>query len=121
MTMQLDLGATVRDSEDARLRIAIASVGSAARLAQLAGVHRSQPTRWLKHESEPGAPAQRLIDDLALVATKFVRVWPAETFQDWLDGNNAFLAGASPKESLRAGRASDVLAALEGELAGVYA
>ncbi|WP_206447831.1 hypothetical protein [Agrococcus sp. KRD186] len=121
MTMQLDLDSAVREGEDARLRIAIASLGSPAAFALLAGVHRSQPTRWLNHQGRPSAATQRLVDDVALVATKFVRVWPAEIFQDWLDGSNSFLAGASPKECLRAGRASDVLAALEGELAGVYA
>lgn len=119
--MQLDLAEAVRASDDARLRIAIATAGSVTELADLLDVHRSQPGRWLKRESAPGPSARRVVDDLALVATKYVSAWPAETIRDWLTGDNAFLGGATPKDMLRRGRVSEVLAALEGELAGVYA
>ncbi|GAA1423969.1 hypothetical protein [Agrococcus citreus] len=121
MTMQLDLAGAVHASDDARLRIAIATAGSATALADLLEVHRSQPGRWLKRESTPTPSARRIVDDLALVATKYVSTWPAETIRDWLAGDNAYLGGATPKDMLRSGRVSEVLAALEGELAGVYA
>ena len=119
--MHLDLAETVHDSDDARLRIAIATAGSPTQLAEFLEVHRSQPTRWLKRESMPSSSARRVVDDLALVATKYVSAWPAETIRDWLNGDNAFLGGATPKDMLRSGRVSEVLAALEGELADVYA
>ena len=58
--------------------------------------------------------------DLELVIARASRVWGEAVVSDWLDGSNAYLGGATPREMVRRGRTAEVLAAIAGDEAGIY-
>ena len=58
--------------------------------------------------------------DLELVISRACLVWDEAVVLDWLDGPNALLGGATPREMVRRGRTAEVLAAITGEETGVY-
>ena len=64
------------------------------------------------------SPAQDA--DLELVIVRASRVWDNAVIPEWLEGRNAFLGGATPREMIRRGRTAEVLAAIAGDEAGVY-
>lgn len=67
--------------------------------------------------------ADRISDpeaDLELVIARAKEVWDEAVIADWLDGSNAHLGGATPRETIRRGRTAEVLDAITGDEAGVY-
>lgn len=67
--------------------------------------------------------ADRISDpeaDLELVIARAKEVWDEAVIADWLDGSNAFLGGATPREMIRRGRTAEVLDAITGDEGGVY-
>lgn len=58
--------------------------------------------------------------DFELVISRASQVWDEAVVSDWLEGPNAFLGGATPREMIRRGRTAEVLAAVAGDEAGVY-
>lgn len=67
--------------------------------------------------------ADRISDpeaDLELVIARAKEVWDEAVIVDWLDGSNAHLGGATPREMIRRGRTAEVLDAITGDEAGVY-
>lgn len=104
-----------------KVRAAASAVGGQANLAEWVGVARSQPTRWAAGETEPSTAVARAVTDLEFIASRARMVWSDSVLPDWLNGHNAFLDGATPLEMIRQGRTSEVLDAITGDEAGVYA
>lgn len=104
-----------------KVRSASSVLGSQAKLAQWAGVSRSQTTRWSDGQTEPSPDAARAVTDLEFIIARARMVWDDTVIPDWLSGRNAFLGGATPLEMIRRGRTSEVLDAITGDETGVYA
>lgn len=104
-----------------KVRSASAALGSQAKLADWAGVNRAQPGRWADGDTEPSANTARAVTDLEFIIARAGMVWDETVIPDWLNGNNAFLGGATPLEMIRQGRTSEVLDAITGDESGVYA
>lgn len=92
-----------------------------AKLAHWAGVSRSQVTRWSDGQTEPSAEAARAITDLEFIISRASMVSDDVVIQDWLEGRNALLGGATPLEMVLRGRTSQVLDAIVGDEAEVFA
>ena len=58
--------------------------------------------------------------DLERVVSRAREVWDDSVIEDWLDGNNAHLNGASPREMVRQGRTAEVLEAITSDEAGSF-
>lgn len=97
------------------------TLGSMAKLAHWAGVSRSQVTRWSDGQTEPSAEAARAITDLEFIISRASMVSDDVVIQDWLEGRNALLGGATPLEMVLRGRTSQVLDAIVGDEAEVFA
>lgn len=98
------------------------ALGSRARLAGVLGVAASQPTRWIKGEETPNAANARAVVDLEHVVARTRLLWgDDETVRLWLDGRNAFLAGARPVDVVVTRGVAPVIEALDQEMAGAYA
>lgn len=104
-----------------KVRSASEALGGQAKLASFVGVDRSQPTRWADGETAPSAAVVKTVTDLEFIVARARMVWPDVVVSDWLTGHNAFLDGATPLDMIRAGRTSEVLDAIDGADAGVYA
>jgi uncharacterized protein (DUF2384 family) len=93
----------------------------ATKLARLLGVAKSQPTRWRKgHEAPSGDSARRLVD-LDIVVARAQLLFTDEVVAIWLESSNQHLGGRSPIDVLRWRGPSEVLDALDAEMAGGYA
>ncbi|WAC54604.1 MbcA/ParS/Xre antitoxin family protein [Gordonia sp. SL306] len=86
-----------------------------ARLAELIGVSRSQPTRWISGEEFPGPIAAPLLIDLEHVYARARLIWGEQAAQTWLTSQNAHLGGARPIDALKQAGAAGVLTALDAE------
>src|SRR3954471_8875115 len=83
---------------------------SAAQLADLLGVNRSQVTRWLRGAGIDPLNAER-IDLLELVWSSVRRLYAPEAARSWLFGLNPHLGDRRPIDLVRAGRAEELLRA----------
>lgn len=89
-------------------------------LADLAGVHRAQPARWMAGTDQPREAAGFLLD-LEHALAKARLAFGEQAAKDWLLGNNSYLGGARPIDVLKANGSGAVMDALDGELWGSYA
>lgn len=101
----------------ARTEFLIESLGSAAEVARLLGVGRSQPTQWRNGKESPGPNTAQQLVDLDYVVAKAVQIWPAKAALDWLNGANSYLDGARPIDVLKLRGTNEVVKALEAALA----
>jgi hypothetical protein len=93
---------------------------SAARLADLLGVSRSQITRWLRGAGIDPANAEK-IDLLELVWSALLRLYDRETALAWLFGVNPVLGDRRPIDLIRAGRAEELMRAIRAERSDAFA
>ena len=103
------------------IEVASAVLGTKSELAAWLGVARSQPTRWASRQTTPSLEVCEALTDLTFIVARARFVWADDVLGDWLRGSNAFLGGATPLELIRRGRTAEVLDAIAGESAGVYA
>ena len=93
---------------------------SAARLADLLGVSRSQVTRWLRGSGIDPLNAER-VDLLELVWSSLLRLYDPEAARAWLVGINPQIGDRRPVDLIRAGRAEELMRAIRAERAGSFA
>lgn len=90
------------------------------RVAELLGVSRSQPSRWLSGKEGLGMESQRALLDLDYVVARLHQVWVPEIAKMWLNSSNPRLGGGTPVEALRQRGVADVIAAIDAEYQGAY-
>ena len=93
---------------------------SAAALADMLGVSRSQVTRWLRGAGIDPLNAER-VDLLELVMSQLLRLYAADAAASWLVGSNPSLHDRQPIELVRAGKTRELLEAIHNEAAGGFA
>ncbi len=94
----------------------IDTIGTAAAVARILNVSRSQPLRWSKGEEAPGPEAARLIIDLDYVLARATLLWKPDVAIDWVEGPNSYLEGARPIDVLNERGPDEVLRALDAAL-----
>lgn len=93
---------------------------SAAQLADLLGVSRSQVTRWLRGAGIDPENAER-VDLLELVWSNLLRLYEREAALAWLFGVNPSLGDRRPIDLVRAGKIEDLMRAIRAERADSFA
>jgi len=93
---------------------------SAARVADMLGVSRSQVTRWLRGAGIDPVNAEK-VDLLELVWSNLLRIYPADAARSWLFGVNPRLGDRRPIDLIRAGRAEELMRAIRAERADAFA
>ena len=93
---------------------------TAARVADLLGVDRSQVTRWLRGAGIDLENAER-IDLLELVWANLLRLYEREAALAWLEGMNPFLGDRRPIDLVRQGRTEELMHAIRAERAEAFA
>jgi uncharacterized protein (DUF2384 family) len=93
---------------------------SAAKLADLLGVSRSQVTRWLRGSGIDPLNAER-VDLLELVWSSLLRLYEREAALAWLFGINPTLGDRRPIDLVRGGRTEDLMRAIRAERADSFA
>lgn len=104
----------------ARVLSARRAFGSDAELADVAGVHRSNVTRW-KQGERPAPENFELLVGLDAAVTLLSQFLAPRSVPKWLRGFNAHLGGRRPLDVLQDGRLSEVIAAIEAERQGAFA
>jgi uncharacterized protein (DUF2384 family) len=107
--------ATVRKVEALR-----ADFRSAAQLADMLGVSRSQVTRWLRGAGIDPQNAEK-VDLLELVWSSLLRLYEKEAALSWLFGINPTLGDRRPIDLVRAGRTEELMRALRAERSDAFA
>lgn len=87
---------------------------SAARLADMLGVSRSQVTRWLRGAGIDPLNAEK-VDLLELVWGNLLRLYDREAALSWLFGINPQLGERRPIDLIRMGRAEELMRAIRAE------
>lgn len=93
---------------------------SAARLAEMLGVSRSQVTRWLRGAGIDPLNAEK-VELLELVWSNLLRLYDREAALAWLVGINPHLGDRRPIDVVRAGRVEEIMRAIRAERAGSFA
>jgi transcriptional regulator with XRE-family HTH domain len=93
---------------------------SAAQLADMLGVSRSQVTRWLRGSGIDPLNAEK-VDLLELVWSNLLRLYERDAALAWLFGVNPTLHDARPIDLVRAGRAEDLMRAIRAERSDSFA
>jgi uncharacterized protein (DUF2384 family) len=93
---------------------------TAARLADLLGVSRSQVTRWLRGAGIDPANAEK-VDLLELVWANLLRLYDREAALAWLFGLNPVLGDRRPIDLIRAGRTEELMRAIRAERSDAFA
>jgi hypothetical protein len=93
---------------------------SAARLADMLGVSRSQVTRWLRGAGIDPLNAEK-VDLLELVWSSVLRLYDREAALSWLFGVNPRLGDRRPIDLVRAGRAEELMRAVRAERSDSFA
>ena len=93
---------------------------SAAKLADLLGVNRSQVTRWLRGAGIDPLNAEK-IDLLEMVWSGLLRVYERESALSWLFGVNPLLGDRRPIDLIRMGRTEDLMRAIRAERSDTFA
>src|SRR2546425_7271290 len=93
---------------------------SAARVADLLGVSRSQVTRWLRGQGIDPLNAEK-VDLLELVMANLLRLYEPEAARAWLLGLNPHLRNRRPIDLVRKGKLEELMAAIRADRAGSYA
>lgn len=87
---------------------------SAAKLADMLGVSRSQVTRWLRGAGIDPLNAEK-VDLLELVWSNLLRIYEREAALAWLVGINPLLGDRRPIDLIRLGRAEELMRAIRAE------
>ncbi|MGQ0560247.1 MAG: helix-turn-helix domain-containing protein [Gemmatimonadota bacterium] len=103
-----------------RIDAARRAFGSDAELAEGLGVARSQLTRW-KAGQEPDAENAARLAGIDAVVELLTGYLSPKSISKWLNSPNAHLSDRRPIALLRAGRLSEVIAAIEAEKGGAFA
>ena len=103
-----------------KVSVLTADFRSAARVADLLGVSRSQVTRWLRGAGIDPLNAEK-VDLLELVWSNLRRVYEADAALSWLFGVNPRLGDRRPIDLVRAGRAEELMRAIRAERADSFA
>ena len=90
-------------------------------VADLLGVSRSQPGRWVRGEEGVSQDNEAAILDLDFVLSLLLRTMPAELAGVWLVSPNAFLGDARPVDALRIEGHRRVVEAIQAYAEGAYA
>jgi uncharacterized protein (DUF2384 family) len=93
---------------------------SAAQLADLLGVSRSQVTRWLRGSGIDPLNAER-VDLLELVWSNLLRLYEREAALAWLFGVNPLLGDRRPIDLVRMGRTEELMRAIRAERSDTFA
>jgi hypothetical protein len=93
---------------------------SAAKLADLLGVSRSQVTRWLRGSGIDPLNAEK-VDLLELVWSNLLRLYEREAALAWLFGVNPLLGDRRPIDLIRAGKAEELMRAIRAERSDTFA
>ena len=93
---------------------------SAAQLADLLGVSRSQVTRWLKGAGIDPLNAEK-VDLLELVWSNVLRLYDRDAALSWLFGVNPLLGDRRPIDLIRLGRAEELMRAIRAERGDTFA
>ena len=93
---------------------------SAAQLADLLGVSRSQVTRWLRGAGIDPLNAEK-VDLLDLVWSSLLRLYEREAALKWLFGVNPSLGDRRPIDLIRAGRTEELMQAIRAERSDAFA
>jgi len=93
---------------------------SAAELADLLGVSRSQVTRWLRGAGIDPLNAEK-VDLLDLVWSSLLRLYEREAALAWLFGINPILGDKRPIDLIRAGRTEELMRAIRAERPDTFA
>lgn len=93
---------------------------SAAMLAALLGVNRSQITRWLSGAGVDPLNAEK-IDLLELVWANLLRLYERDAALAWLSGVNPLLGDRRPIDLIRQGRIEELMRAIRAERADTFA
>ncbi len=93
---------------------------SAAQLAVMLGVSRSQVTRWLRGAGIDPLNAER-VELLELVWSSLLRLYDKEAALAWLSGVNPNLGDRRPIDFIRSGRTEELMRAIRAERADSFA
>jgi transcriptional regulator with XRE-family HTH domain len=93
---------------------------SAAQLAEMLGVSRSQVTRWLRGAGIDPLNAEK-VDLLELVWSNLLRLYERPAALAWLFGVNPLLGDRRPIDLIRAGRAEELMRAIRAERSDTFA
>jgi hypothetical protein len=93
---------------------------SAAQLADLLGVSRSQVTRWLQGAGIDPLNAEK-VDLLELVWSNVLRLYERDAALAWLFGVNPLLGDRRPIDLIRLGRAEELMRAIRAERSDSFA
>ena len=93
---------------------------SAAQLADLLGVSRSQVTRWLRGAGIDPLNAEK-VDLLDMVWSNLLRLYEREAALAWLLGVNPSLGDRRPIDLIRAGRTEELMQAIRAERSDAFA
>jgi hypothetical protein len=93
---------------------------TAAKLADLLGVNRSQVTRWLRGAGIDPLNAEK-IDLLELVWANLLRLYERDAALAWLFGLNPILGDRRPVDLIRMGRTEDLMRAIRAERSDTFA
>jgi uncharacterized protein (DUF2384 family) len=103
-----------------KVEVLRADFRSAAQLADMLGVSRSQVTRWLRGSGIDPLNAER-VDVLELVWSNLLRLYDRDAALAWLFGINPTLGDRRPIDLVRAGRTEDLMRAIRAERADSFA
>jgi len=92
---------------------------SAAQLADMLGVCRSQVTRWLRGAGIDPLNAEK-VDLLELVWSNLLRIYEREAALAWLFGINPMLGDRRPIDLIRLGRTEELMRAIRAERADSF-
>ena len=93
---------------------------SAAQLADMLGVSRSQVTRWLRGAGIDPLNAEK-VDLLELVWSNVLRLYDRDAALEWLFGVNPLLGDRRPIDLIRMGRTEELMRAIRAERSDAYA
>jgi transcriptional regulator with XRE-family HTH domain len=93
---------------------------SAARLAEMLGVSRSQITRWLRGAGIDPLNAEK-VDLLELVWANLLRLYDRDAALAWLFGLNPLLGDRRPIDLIRLGRTEELMRAIRAERSDTFA
>ena len=93
---------------------------TAARLADLLGVNRSQVTRWLRGAGIDPVNAEK-VGLLELVWSNLLRIFDRDAALSWLFGLNPILGDRRPVDLIRMGRTEELMRAIRAERSDSFA
>jgi transcriptional regulator with XRE-family HTH domain len=93
---------------------------SAAQLADMLGVSRSQITRWLRGAGMDPLNAEK-VDLLELVWSNLLRLYDKQAALAWIFGINPQLGDRRPIDLIRQGRTEELMRAIRAERSDSFA